>query len=59
MGVGALLGASAGFLYWYFIGCSSGTCPITSSPVVSSIWGAVMGGLILDMFKPKKQNNNE
>lgn len=54
MGLGALLGAGAGFLYWYFIGCSSGTCPITSSPLISSIWGAVMGGLILDMFKPKK-----
>ena len=29
------------------------TCPITSSPVNSSIWGAAMGGLLLSSFMPE------
>lgn len=52
--IGILLGAIGGILYWKLIGCSSGTCPITSSPINSSIWGAVMGGLIASSFTPEK-----
>ena len=48
---GAVAGAITGYLYWYFIGCESGTCPITSSPANSMIWGAVMGGLLFSLFK--------
>ena len=43
---GGGLGGAGGFLYWYNIGCASGACPITSSPVMSTIWGALMGGLL-------------
>ncbi len=49
-----LVGATGGFLYYYFIGCSSGSCPITSNPYISIIWGAVMGYLISDIFKKKE-----
>ena len=42
--LGAALGALGGYLYWYFVGCADGTCPITSSPLNSTLWGAVMGG---------------
>lgn len=45
------LGAAAGYSYYYFVGCNSGSCAITSSPVNSTIYGAVMGGLLLNMFK--------
>lgn len=55
--VGVILGALGGYLYWKYVGCVSGTCPITSSPIYSSLWGAVMGGLLLSMFK-KKDNKN-
>jgi phage shock protein E len=44
--IGLVLGGSAGFLYCYFVGCATGTCPITSNPCVSVLYGAVMGGLI-------------
>ncbi|HEY9072331.1 MAG TPA: DUF6132 family protein [Candidatus Ozemobacteraceae bacterium] len=37
------VGAAAGFLFYKFIGCSSGTCPITSSPVGSTIYGLLIG----------------
>ena len=40
-------------LYWRYVGCTTGTCPITSSPVNSSIWGAAMGGLLLSSFMPE------
>lgn len=54
--IGALAGALAGYLYWRYIGCDSGSCPITSSPFYSSIWGAAIGGLLLNIFQksPKK-----
>lgn len=48
---GGAIGAIAGYLYWSFIGCSSGTCPITSSPVMSVIWGTIMGALLFGLFK--------
>jgi hypothetical protein len=40
-----VLGAAGGFLYYHFIGCASGTCPITSNPYVSTLYGAGMGVL--------------
>ncbi len=52
--VGIFIGAAAGFLYWKFIGCSSGTCPITSKPVNSSVYGSIMGGLLASMFSQKR-----
>jgi hypothetical protein len=41
-----VLGAAGGLAYQRFIGCRTGTCPITSSPYVSTIYGAVMGFLL-------------
>lgn len=52
--LGAAIGGAAGYAYYFYIGCVSGTCPITSSPVMSVIWGAVIGGLLLSLFKKKK-----
>jgi hypothetical protein len=53
------LGAAAGYAYWFYIGCNSGSCAITSSPVNSSIYGAVMGGLFLNMFTKEKSEKEE
>lgn len=49
--VGAILGALGGYLYWKYVGCTTGTCPITSKPLNSSAYGALMGGLLLSYFK--------
>ncbi len=51
--IGTIAGAAGGFAYYYFIGCSSGTCPITSSPYISILWGSLMGYLLGDMFVKK------
>lgn len=52
--LGILSGAVIGFLYYYYIGCASGTCAITSKPLNSSIYGAIMGGLFVNIFKKEK-----
>ncbi|RPH34871.1 hypothetical protein EHM92_07270 [bacterium] len=38
-----LLGAAGGYAYYYFVGCTTGTCPITSNPYISTGYGAVLG----------------
>lgn len=43
----ALIGAGAGYAYYHYIGCVSGTCPIQTNPYLSTIFGAVMAVLIL------------
>jgi len=49
--IGSLVGALSGFLYYYYVGCASGSCAITSNPFNSTIYGAVMGILLFDTFK--------
>ncbi len=55
-GIGIILGAIAGYLYYFYVGCASGTCAITSKPFNSTLYGALMGGLVFNMFikSPKK-----
>lgn len=48
----ALLGAILGYLYYHYIGCLSGTCPIKSNPYSMTLFGLVMGGLIGSLFIP-------
>jgi len=40
---GIMLGGIAGFMYYYFVGCTSGSCAITSNPVSSVLFGGVLG----------------
>jgi hypothetical protein len=49
----AFAGAFLGFGYYYFIGCQSGTCPITSNPYISTAYGTVFGLLLGTGGKPK------
>lgn len=54
------IGAIAGYMYYSQVGCISGTCAITSSPINSTLYGALMGYLLLGMFKKdaKEQTKN-
>ena len=49
-GLGIAIGALAGYAYYFYVGCASGTCAITSKPLNSTLYGAVMGGLLFNMF---------
>lgn len=53
----SLGGALAGFLYYFFIGCASGACAITSNPYISTFYGLVMGFLIANIFTGSKKKN--
>lgn len=53
---GVALGAIGGYLYYYFVGCNSGTCLITSKPLNSTLYGGIMGGLFFTIFK---KNTNQ
>jgi len=53
---GVATGILAGYLYYYYVGCVSGTCPITSNPYRMMIYGAVMGYLLFDLFSRDKKH---
>jgi hypothetical protein len=44
--LGIVIGGAAGFLYYKLVGCRTGSCPITSNPFASIIFGAIFGGLL-------------
>ena len=57
-----VMGAVGGFLYWKFVGCTTGTCPIKSVWYMSTLWGTVMGYLVGDLvgdFIKKRKLRNE
>jgi len=52
--LGILVGIMVGYAYYHLIGCSSGTCAITSKPLNSSLYGALMGGFFTTSIKKNK-----
>ena len=54
--IGIVLGGILGYAYYHFIGCNTRTCAITSKPINSSVYGMVMGYLILSTFEKTKEN---
>ncbi len=54
---GLIIGAIAGWCYWYFVGCASVTCPITSKPLNGALYGSVVGILVLSLFKKQTRKS--
>ncbi|PID95200.1 MAG: hypothetical protein CSA95_00810 [Bacteroidetes bacterium] len=51
-----VVGALAGLAYWYFVGCTSGSCPIKSVWYMSTLFGGIIGyllGGIIEDFRGK------
>jgi hypothetical protein len=58
----SIAGAAGGLLYWKFVGCKTGTCPIKSVWYWSTLWGMAMGYLLGDLvgsYILKQKNTNE
>lgn len=52
--IGVFIGAAGGYLYYRFVGCASGTCAITSNSYISTVYGAIIGGLLGSIFTTKE-----
>jgi hypothetical protein len=58
--IGAAVGAIGGYVYYATVGCHSGTCAITGSPINSTAYFAVMGALAFGAFsKEDKKEKDE
>lgn len=44
--LGVAVGALVGYGWYKLVGCSTGACPLTSHPVISTVYGAVLGALV-------------
>lgn len=46
--IGSILGGLVGYFVFYrLIGCSTGSCPITANPYISTVYGIILGSLII------------
>jgi hypothetical protein len=52
-------GAAAGFAWYYYVGCVSGSCPISSNPYISTGYGALVGLLASGGFSNRKKNKGD
>ena len=50
---GAILGAVGGYFYYRLIGCTNGTCLISSKPLNSMGYFALLGAILFSLFKKK------
>jgi hypothetical protein len=49
--LGILIGSLAGYAYYFYVGCSSGSCPITARPFNSTAYGALIGAMLFSGIK--------
>ena len=42
-----ILGGAGGFLYYRIVGCKTGACPLTSNPWISTLYGALIGFMMV------------
>jgi hypothetical protein len=49
--IGVIIGGSLGFANYRFIGCKTGTCPLSANPWISTLYGMLIGGLISGSFR--------
>jgi hypothetical protein len=57
-----IVGAIGGFLYWRFVGCVSGTCPIKSKWYLMTLWGSAFGylagSIVVDSVRNFRNRNS-
>ena len=50
-------GALVGLGYHYFMGCSTGSCPITSNPIITALYTGAAGLLLSGLFSKECDGN--
>ncbi len=43
LALGLVIGGALGYAYHRVVGCSTGACPLTATPLRGIVYGAVMG----------------
>jgi hypothetical protein len=56
---GVVLGGIGGYAWYHFIGCTNGTCLISSKPLNSTLYFGLMGGLFMSIFKKNSNGNTK
>lgn len=56
---GALAGVVGGYLYWRYVGCASGTCPISANWYTMVPYGVLIGILLGSFFSNKRAKSDE
>ncbi len=51
-------GGVAGFAWYYFVGCATGTCPISSNPYIMTAYGALVG-VVVSAGSPRKKEKQD
>ena len=57
----APVGSAGGWLYYRYVGCTTGTCAVTSSLWLSTGFGCVLGSLLYTVLRPgcgKRQDSD-
>ncbi len=57
--VGTIVGMIAGYAYYYYVGCNSGTCPIQSHWHTSTLYGGLIGYVFVNNPKKAKSENEK
>ena len=47
-----LVGSAGGWLYYRYVGCTTGTCAVTSSLWLSNVFGYILGSLLYTVLWP-------
>jgi len=48
--IGVVTGGVFGYFFYRFIGCKNGTCRIIGNPYLSTLYWAILGGLIANIL---------
>jgi Family of unknown function (DUF6132) len=49
--IGVAVGGALGFANYRFIGCKTGTCPLSANPWISTLYGMLVGGIVGSVVK--------
>ena len=54
-----MVGRAGGWLDYRYVGCTTGTCAVTSSPWLSTGFGCVLGSLLYTVLRPDRSEEQD